>query len=190
MDSAAKGLTVDGARTADSRSSLHFPDIYTLGVAWWPLRDKEHEWKLETDVDYVRWSTIDKIEYAFSDGVTLSTPQSWGNAFTTGTGTEYTWLGLSRMPAWDIALRGGYNFSMTPVPDINFSPAFSDSDVHTLSTGAGMTRHSGSKFIGFDFAYQLLLFVPRTVSGNPNPAVDGKYNTINQAITLSSRIGF
>jgi hypothetical protein len=39
-------------------------------------------------------------------------------------------------------------------------------------------------------AYQVLFFEPRTVTGNPNPAVNGKYHTLNQALTLSLRVGF
>lgn len=200
-------LIVDGVKTADSASGVHFPDSYSAGIAAWPVRNINQEWKLEIDVDYVRWSTNTQTEFRFSDGVTITSPQSWSNSATIGIGTEYKWLSLSKLPAWDLSLRGGYNFSMTPVPDVNFTPAFSDSDVHTLSIGLGLTCHPGGKFLGFakcgtqerssawrnmglDLAYQLILFEPRTVSGNPNPTVDGKYNTINQAITLSNRIGF
>jgi long-chain fatty acid transport protein len=105
-------------------------------------------------------------------------------------------------------MRAGYNQSRTPVPDKNFNPAFPDSNVHVLSFGFGLTCHPGGKFlgikdcgrpgeansprklIGVDVAYQLLLFEPRTVTGNPNPAVNGKYRTMNQAFTLSFRLGF
>jgi long-chain fatty acid transport protein len=94
------------------------------------------------------------------------------------------------------------------VPDKNFNPAFPDSNVHVLSLGVGLTCRLGGRFlgikdcgqpdeayslrklIGLDLAYQLFLFEPRTVTGNPNPAVNGKYRTTNQALTLSFRLGF
>ncbi len=198
-------LSLNGNRVASSRSSLHFPDSYTAGAAYWPLRDSEREWKIESDLDYVRWSTIRSIDFRFSNGVTLKSPQHWRDAVTVGLGSEYKWLGWS--PRWDLALRAGYLWSMTPVPDKNFNPAFADSNVHVLSAGAGLTCHPGGKFLGvmscgevdrsspwrhtaLDLAYQLLLFEPRTVSGHPNPAVNGRYRTINQAVVISFRAGF
>ena len=201
-------LSVNSMSVAKSQSSLHFPDSYTVGLAVWPLRDRESEWKIETDVDYVRWSTIRKLEFRFSNGVVLSTPQDWRNAVSFGIGTEYRWLKLSSHPDWDLALRASYNHSQTPVPDKNFNPAFPDSNVHVLSFGFGLTCHPGGKFlafkdcgqpdsenahrenIGLDMAYQVLFLESRTVTGNPNPAVNGKYQTINQALTFSLRVGF
>ncbi|HWP24205.1 MAG TPA: outer membrane protein transport protein [Candidatus Binatia bacterium] len=200
-------LNLDGVRVAESKSSLHFPDSYTVGAAYWPLRDSEREWKIESDLDYVRWSTIRSIDFRFSNGVTLKNPQRWRDALTVGLGSEYRWLGWSRLPRWDLALRAGYLWSMTPVPDKNFNPAFADSNVHVLSAGAGLTCRPGGKFLGvmscgevdrsspwrhtaLDLAYQLLLFEPRTVSGHPNPAVNGRYRTINQAVVISFRAGF
>ena len=201
-------LSVNGAQIAKSRSSLHFPDSYTVGVAVWPLRDREREWKIETDVDYVRWSTIRKIEFRFSNGLVLSTPQDWRNSVMIGTGTEYKWLNWSHLPSWDFAMRAGYNYSRGAVPDKNFNPAFPESNVHAPSIGIGLTCRPGGSFlgikdcgqpgesnsprklIGVDLAYQMVLYEPRTVTGNPNPAVNGKYRTTVHALTLSFRLGF
>ena len=73
--------------------------------------------------------------------------------------------------------------------------------------GFGLTCHPGGKFlgikdcgqqdsenahhenIGLDMAYQVLFLESRTVTGNPNPAVNGKYQTINQALTFSFESG-
>ena len=201
-------LRVNGMQIAKSHSSLHFPDCYTVGVAVWPLRDREREWKIEADVDYVRWSTIRKIAFRFSNGLALSTPQDWRNSATIGIGTEYKWLNWSHLPSWDFAARGGYNYSQSTVPDKNFNPAFPDSNVHSPSIGVGLTCRPGGSFlgimdcgqpgeanslrklIGVDLAYQLVLYEPRTVTGNPNPAVNGKYRTTDHALTLSFRLGF
>ncbi|HEY7167521.1 MAG TPA: outer membrane protein transport protein [Candidatus Binatia bacterium] len=199
-------LRVNNARVASAHSSIHFPDIFTVGVAVWPQRTAEHEWKVESDVDYVRWSELHNLDFEFSNGVTLTNPQDWSDAISVGVGTEYKWLNLQSLPNWDLALRAGYLWSMTPVPDKNFNPAFPDSNVHVLSFGIGLTCHPGAKFLGFkdcgrsgetiaemigvDLAYQLFLFESRTVTGNPNPAVNGTYDTINQALALTFRVGF
>ncbi|HWP57961.1 MAG TPA: outer membrane protein transport protein [Candidatus Acidoferrales bacterium] len=200
-------LSLSGARIARSKSSLRFPESYTAGVAVWPIRDSQREWKIESDVDYVRWSTLRSIDFRFSNGVTLRNPQDWRDAVSVGIGTEHRWLRWNFLPDWEPALRAGYLWSMTPVPDKNFNPAFADSNVHVLSIGGGLTCRPGGKFLGLtscgeegksspwrhagiDFAYQLLLFEPRIVSGHPNPAANGRYKTINQSLVLSFRAGF
>jgi long-chain fatty acid transport protein len=201
-------LKVNSAQVAQSRSSLHFPDSYTVGLAVWPVRDREREWKIETDVDYVRWSTIRKLEFRFSNGLVLGTPQNWRNTVHVGIGTEYKWLNWSQLPSWDFAMRAGYNHMSTPVPDKNFNPAFPDSNTNVLSVGVGLTCRPGGRFlgikdcgqageanslrqlIGVELSYQLLLVEPRIITGNPNPVVNGKYRTTNHILALSLRLGF
>jgi long-chain fatty acid transport protein len=201
-------LRLNGTRMAKSHSSLHFPPIFTVGFAFWPQRNSEHQWKLESDLDYVRWSTLRNLDFHFSNGIVFRNPQNWRDSVSVALGTEYKWLSLSAMPSWDFAVRAGYNHSMTPVPDKNFNPAFPDSNVHVLSLGFGLTCHPGGKFlglkdcgqtdaehshrenIGIDMAYQVLLFEPRTVTGNPNPVINGKYRTINQVLAVTFRVGF
>lgn len=51
-------LRVNRPFAAEAKTRLHFPDTYTGGVAVWPWRDGESEWKLYGGVDFVRWSTI------------------------------------------------------------------------------------------------------------------------------------
>ena len=200
-------LYIDGVKIAKSRSGLHFPDIYTVGLAVWPLRDHNREWKLETDVDYVRWDTIKMQKFKFSNGSTLRIPQTWRNAVSVNTGTEYKWLRLSKLPHWDLAVRAGYIWSQTPVSDQNFSPAFPDTNGHVLSAGMGLTCKPGGKFLGvfscgetdevspwhhmgIDFAYQVVLWETRKVIENLNPAVNGRYKSLNQAVVVSFRMGF
>jgi long-chain fatty acid transport protein len=201
------GLNVNGRKVAKSKSSLHFPDIYTVGVAIWPVRDHEHEWKLETDIDYVRWSTIKLQKFKFSNGNTIRIPQTWHNSTSVNTGTEFKWIELSKLPHWDFAVRAGYIWSPTPVTDKNFTPAFADSDGHVLSTGVGFTCKPGGRFLGLmscgepgkasqwrhlglDLSYQIILWEPRRVTQSPNPAVNGRYRTLTQALGLSIRMAF
>ena len=200
-------LHVDGVKIAKSKSGLHFPDIYTVGLAVWPLRNRDREWKLETDVDYVRWDTIRNQRFKFSNGVTLDIPQTWRKAVSVNTGTEYKWIEPSKLPHWDLALRAGYIWSETPVSDQNFSPAFPDSNGHVLSAGMGLTCKPGGKFLGLfscgetdevspwhhmgiDLAYQIVLWETRRVLESPNPAVNGRYKSLNQALAVSFRVGF
>lgn len=81
-------LRVDGARVASSHSSIRFPEIYTAALAVWPWRDPASEWKLEVDVDFVRWSAIRNFDVRFSNGVVLENPQDWDDAVSVGIGTS------------------------------------------------------------------------------------------------------
>jgi hypothetical protein len=42
---------VNGAVAADSYTIQHAAGLYRF-IALWPVRDQDHEWKLELDLDY------------------------------------------------------------------------------------------------------------------------------------------
>ena len=201
-------LRANGVLAAHASTAIRLPEVWTGGLAFWPIRDQEREWKLEVNIDYVRWQSIRSADVHLSNGAVLPSPQQWKNAMTVNVGTEYKRLGLTDTQAWDVALRMGYIRSHTPVSDLNFDPAFADSDAHVVSAGVGFSCHTGGKFfgltscadaekgffakhsIGMDLAYQAFLFDPRTVSGSPNPTVNGTYRTTNHAGAVTFRVGF
>ncbi len=201
-------LHANGTLVADASTKARLPEVWTGGLAFWPLRGQDREWKLEVDVDYVRWQAIRSADVYLSTGTILPSPQQWKNAVTISLGTEYKWLGLSESRAWDLALRTGYSRSHTPVTDLNFDPAFADNDVHMASVGLGVLCHGGGKFfglmdctssgnapfsrrgVGIDVAYQAFLFDTRLVTGNPNPTVNGTYRTTNHAGAVTFRALF
>ncbi|MBI4001474.1 MAG: outer membrane protein transport protein [Nitrospira defluvii] len=192
---------------ANASTAIRLPEVWTGGVAFWPIRNPERAWKLEVDVDYVRWQSIRSADVQLSNGATLPSPQQWKNAITVNIGTEYKWLGLTDTQAWDVALRTGYMRSHTPVSDLNFDPAFADNDAHVVSAGVGFSCHTGGKFfgliscanvekgflakssMGMDLSYQAFLFNTRNVTNNPNPSVNGTYRTTNHAGGVTFRIG-
>lgn len=109
---------VDGALVANTSSSIRLPEIYTWGVAFWPIRDAKREWKVEVDVDYAPWGSIRDFNVRLSNGVTLANPQQWSNAASIGLGTEYRWLSFPGNPNWNVALRTGYLHSQQAIPDV------------------------------------------------------------------------
>lgn len=201
-------LLANGAVLADASTSIRIPETYTIGVAGWPVRDAAREWKIEVDVDYVRWQSIRNFDLALSNGVTIQNPQHWSNAVSVGIGTQYTWLQLPYHPAWEMALRAGYLRSTTAIPDANFDPAITDLKANTLSVGLGFLCKPGGRFLGWidcggsgqgllskkaiaiDLAYNVLLFEPRTVRGNLNPTVDGTYRMITHGGAINLRLNF
>lgn len=198
----------NGALIANASTAIRLPEVWTGGVAFWPVRNQEREWKVEVDIDYVRWQSLRDANVQLSNGGMLPNPQQWKNAITVSIGTEYKWLGLTDTRAWDIALRTGYSRSNTPITDLSFDPAFPDNDVHVASVGVGFLCHAGGKFfglincaesvegfltkksMGIDLSYQALIFDSRTVTGSPNPTVNGTYSTTNHAGGVTFRVSF
>lgn len=182
----------NGTRISGASSTLKLPQSITAGIAFWPVRNPTHQWKLELDFDYTWWDTFQNFDVQLSNGGTIPFPQDWKNDKTIMIGTEYKF----KRPIWETALRAGYWYSTTPVPDRTFNPAIPDSDEHSISFGAGFLCKKSPKATGFlkfcsnelfpwkafgvDLAYQVLLVEPRTVRGNINPTVNGRYtNTVH-----------
>jgi long-chain fatty acid transport protein len=192
---------------ANASTTLVLPQVFTAAVAVWPVRDVEHEWKLEMDVDYTGWKSVRNLDVHLSNGTTLPVPENWRSTFSVMLGTEYRWLQVPKMPDWELALRGGYLHSLTPIPDSTFTPAIPDADEHIVSAGVGALCRNGGYFLGIipcrmgagkfrtqmmgvDLAYAALLFENRTVTGNLNPTVNGTYRTTEHSGTITFRISF
>jgi long-chain fatty acid transport protein len=210
----------NGSVRADAHTTLVLPQVFTGGIALWPVRDKEREWKLELDVDLTAWSSLRNTDvHLIGAGVppllnNVQVPRNWTNAFTVMIGTEHKWLQPARLPHWEVALRGGFWYSQNAVPDATFSPGVPDSDNYSISAGLGLLCKENGRFfgiipcgssggspflpkgIGLDLAYQALLYEPRTVTGSttvfsvPNSVFDGRYQTTFQVGSINLRLNF
>ncbi|ALA57817.1 putative Porin [Nitrospira moscoviensis] len=203
----------NGARVANASTTLVLPQVMTGGIALWPVRDAAHEWKVELDVDHTGWKSVRNLDVHLSTGTTIPFPQNWRNSYTVMVGTEYKWLHPAALPDWDVALRGGYWHSQTPIPDQSFTPTVPDADQQAVSAGLGFLcmghgrflgliacgadgeSSFGPKAIGLDLAYQLILYEPRTVSGNVQPVaipglVNGIYRTTYHVGAINLRVNF
>lgn len=204
---------VNGAPVNDASTTFVLPQSFTGGVSLWPIRDAAREWKVEVDVDYTGWQSFRNTDVRLSSGSTILFPQHWRNSVMVMAGTEYKWLQLARLPAWEVAVRGGYWYSQTPVPDRSFSPAVPDSDHHAISAGLGLFCKEGGRMLGLipcgglgtgrlrtqglglDLAYQALLYETRTVTGNQHPlaipgAIDGTYRSTLHIGSVNLRVNF
>jgi len=198
----------NGAVAADATSTFVLPQVLTGAIALWPVRNQDHEWKLELDVDYTGWKSLRNTDVHLSNGATLPFPRDWRSTYTTMIGTEYKWLRLETLPHWEVALRGGYWHSQNAIPDTTITPSVPDSDNHAISIGLSLLckekgrflglfecgSEGGGRFqpkaIGLDMAYQALLYETRTVSGNLNPTVDGRYQTTYHVGSINLRVNF
>ena len=87
-------------------ADLPLPQVITLGVATWPLRDAQREWKVETDLDYADWTSFDNLDVTLANGAMLPRPRNWERSYVVKAGTEYKWMEPEWLPHWNVAVRG------------------------------------------------------------------------------------
>lgn len=201
-------LLANGALVANTAATFVLPQVFSGGMAVWPIRTTDREWKLEFDVDYVGWKSNRTLDIHLSNGALLPFPQNWQSGYTAMVGTEYRWLHVPALPDWDVALRAGYMNQQTQIPDRTFNPGVPSANSHIPSVGIGLACHANGSFLGLircgelgigplkpklfaiDLAYQAAIYEVRTVSGNQNPTVDGRYDTLIHAGSLSLRFNY
>ena len=199
-------LLANGAKVSDARATLVLPQVITGAIAIWPVRTSEREWKLEMDVDYVGWKSVQNLDVTLGSGATIPQPQNWRSTYAVMLGTEYKWLALESLPNWEVALRGGYTNQQTQMPDLTFDPGIPSSDLHVVGGGLGLLCKEHGSFlglmrcgdfgvgslkpnaIGVDLSFQTALYEDRTVLGNRNPTVDGTYRTTLYNGSVSIRV--
>lgn len=144
-------------------TTVDFPEIVSLGIAYRPTEKLIFGF----DVEWVRWSRFDDQKLDFGDevpaaGFTDTTVElDWNNQWLIKVGLEYS--------ATDkLALRTGYAYLESPVPDRTLSPANPDADQHNFSIGFG---YKIGKWV-VDFFYNAAFFEDRTVD---NSILSGEY---------------
>jgi len=193
----------NGAKVANASTTIELPNIYTWAIAGWPIRNAQHEWKVEVDLDYADWSDFKDLNLQLSNGAVDPQPRNYGDAWILMVGTEFKALSPPALPNWDVAFRTGYVRSESPIPNRTFEPAVPDSDFNAFSAGMGFLCHApgkflgilpcdmlGAKAIGLDLAYQVLLYQTRGVHNNQQPQVNGEWDTTLHVGALSLRMNF
>lgn len=196
--------------TLDASAALDLPQILTTGVAVWPIRNTQREWKVEFDFDYADWTSKKNLDITLSNGLVLPKPRNWRPAYIFMLGSEYKLLNPVQLPNWDVAFRGGYVFSESPVPETTFKPDVPDSNYHAISFGLGFLCTNRGLFLGFircgndgstligttaigiDLAYQAILYQSRGITANDDPLgrVNGVWDTIIHVGALNLRTNF
>jgi long-chain fatty acid transport protein len=95
----------------------------------------------------------------------------WNDVWTVKVGLEYRITDA-------VALRTGYTYAETPVPEETLSPAHPDADQHMLNVGFGYRMN---KWVA-DFFYTASFFEERKVNNN---VLSGKYESIMHLIGFS-----
>ncbi len=190
-----------------AKADLTLPQVVTAGLAVWPIRDTRREWKLEVDVDYADWTSFDHLDVTLANGTVLPNPRNWQRSYVVMAGTEYTFIRPALLPSWEIAIRSGYVFADSPVPERTFNPDVPDSNSHSYSAGIGVLCRRDGTFlgvipcgasqegfspaaIGFDVAYQGIFYQSRRISNNQDPRVRGVWDTTIHVVSLNLLVNF
>jgi long-chain fatty acid transport protein len=121
-----------------------------------------------TDIKWLDWSSAmnvvsmrannPDIPVTFND-LDLQFDMNWEDQWVFAIGAEYTLLP-------EQALRCGYNYGKSPVPDANLTPLFPGIVEHHLTLGYGVVTRQW----GFDFGWEHAFEHSQT---NPDPLVPG-----------------
>ncbi len=192
-----------GALVADASTTIELPDVYTWAIAGWPIRNAQHEWKIEVDVEYADWTDFKNLDLQLSNGAIIPQRRNYGDAWIFMVGTEFKLLSPPALPKWDVSLRAGYVYAESPISSRDFDPSNPDSDFNALSAGLGFMCHAPAKFLGMlpcdslgakamglDLAYQILLYQTRGISNNRQPLLNGEWDTTLHVGALSFRVNF
>ncbi|QXE85802.1 outer membrane protein transport protein [Geomonas nitrogeniifigens] len=139
--------------SSDASTSITLPDTLDLAVAWRPTE----RLTLEFDATRTGWSSFERLEFHFDSPEFASfnhQPElrNWRDVWSYKFGGQY-----EVNPR--LALRAGYSFDDSPVPDHTVDPLLPDADRHSFSVGAGIANTLGT----LDLAYMWVHFVDRTV---------------------------
>lgn len=150
------------------RVSLNLPPITTFGVSVNPTKSLQ----LGADAFYLQWSKYKSLDFQFDDPALNSTEvKNWHDAWEFRIGGQYS---LDRL-----ALRAGFLFDQTPVPDDTLDPTLPDNHRLIPSIGAG---YEFSKSFRADLAYHFVYLLPRTVDASQNKFPGTYHANVNTVV--------
>lgn len=158
----------------DGSVELEVPQVLSVGVAY----DILPELQVEVDVDYVGWSVYDDLVIGLPDGTDQVLSRQWDDTVVVRVGAEYA------TERW--AIRGGYAYDPTPVPDSTLDFTLPDVDRNILTLGAtfGFTEN-----IEVDASFWYLIPGENDTAPEPfAPPVKGTYEV--SAFVASLGINF
>ena len=167
-------------------AQIDFPQSAAAGYAFRPT----NKLKLEVDVEWTNWETLNTVKLHSPNAAIASDPSSqvpfnWMDSFFYEFGAQY-----EIDEHWTV--RGGYIYSENTVPNSTFSPTVPDSNRHVFSVGLGYA----TKRIGVDLVYQYSWSPVRTVRNSADTNfdgagdLDGKWKSEGHALMITGTTKF
>jgi long-chain fatty acid transport protein len=157
-----------------------FPQEVSAGVSWM----FHPQWRLALQVDWINWSDAfhtlpvslqngsnPTVNGALGSSFQDRIPLNWEDQFVYRSGLEYA-------VTENLALRAGYAYGKSPVPDTTLTPMTAVIMEHTLTAGVGY--HWGP--CQFDLAYQYDLPIKRNVG--TSGLLSGEYSNTSTEVSV------
>jgi long-chain fatty acid transport protein len=165
--------------TSSFTSRIRYPGKVSLGYGIDITEDVttgiDFEWADNSVHQYIPLDIGNDQPLLGTDKIVLN----WHDSVSIGTGMEWR-------PTEQLALRMGYLFTETSMPDFTFTPAVASNDRHIFSAGVGYKGRRES----IDFAYSFVRMEDRDVMSNQQPRFVGEYTFNWHIFTLSYRHAF
>jgi len=155
--------------TTEARTRLAFPEIWSFGLAYALKKNLT----ITADYELVKWSGVNQTEVDLAievpaAGVTDGTTTlNWKDSNQIKAGFEYR-------PTSALAIRGGYAFISTFVPEHTLNAGNPDSNQHNVSIGLG---YNLSEKTVLDLFYNAGFFEKRKIN---NSLLSGEYDSFIQ----------
>lgn len=187
----AAGLgSASGFATTGFHSSIKLPPQVVGGISTKIIP----RWTVNADIEWQGWKTLGTLPRDF---IGFGTPPDvvstrlWRNSWVYRIGAEYA--------ATDrLALRGGYFYDETPIPDSTFDANIPNANLHGLTAGSGYRWDRAM----FDVAYLIGFYEKRSIDNStldPNnkggslglgTTAFGSYSTTSHVLTVSVTFQF
>jgi long-chain fatty acid transport protein len=154
-------------------ASITLPDALTVGVMYRPIE----QLMLEMDVNYVLWSTYDKINITFQSAPPRVIEPNGQNAFTVRLGADYL------LPRPHLHLRAGFIFDQRAIPEESMGPGLPDGNRLDGTVGVGYTHGP----VTGDLGYMLVYVLPSTSTGGTE-GPEGTYHTMAHLLGITVRV--
>jgi long-chain fatty acid transport protein len=173
-----------GFSTADFRSGIKLPPVIVGGISTKIIP----RWTINADIAWEGWRTLGTLPRDFVGSTVIDSVSQrlWTNSWVYRLGVEYA--------ATDrVALRGGYFYDETPIPDNTFDANIPNANLHGVTGGMGYQWGSTT----LDLAYLIGFYEKRSIDGStldPNnkggslglgPTAFGSYSSTAHVLTIS-----
>lgn len=160
---------VEGMSDADFETTIKYPNMISLGYGI-QLSEKV---QLETMVEWLQWSSNDEQILTIEGQPPITMENNWDDTFTIGLGGS--WQALDAL-----AVRAGYAYIPSPIPDDTITYMLPDADRHAISFGLGYTLGAHT----LDLAYTFSIYEERS------DTTTGTYDIDSNLVGLSYSASF
>jgi long-chain fatty acid transport protein len=142
-------------------TSITLPDKVHAGMSIRPIEPL----LLAGELEYVRWSSIDRVTLSVGDPATklIDEQQGWKDVVTAHIGAEFQ-LG-------EVALRAGITLDRSPIPDAQMRPSIPDGTRTAYTAGIGYAIGEG---LTLDVALQSVVYDDRTITNSAITSATGQ----------------